>query len=158
MKRLTRAVMLGGLAVLAGCECPICKKSTDTQPAAPTQPATASVPETRADSPRRILGLDDGWELAPAATYTASQTPAEVIIKATGENPMAGYETKLVMSPLRIYPPQWMLARKPPDGPAAQVITPFEATATFKAAEPVKAVHVSDAAGKHEVVVDQARD
>ncbi len=109
--------------------------------------------------PPRIRGLGEGWELAPGgATYMASQTQGEVILKATGEHPTGGYETKLVMSPLRIYPPQWMLAVQKPDGPATQAMTPFEVTASFQAREPVKAVHVSDAEGKHEVAVDQARN
>jgi hypothetical protein len=134
-----------------------------TAPAAPAAPAqsrgsrAATQPQDRLAPPRRILGLEEGWELAPTATYTASQTPTEVIIKATGEHSTAGYQTKLVMSPLRIYPPQWMLAQKKPAGAVAQVITEFEVTASFKASEPIKAVHVTDAAGKHVVPVDQAR-
>jgi hypothetical protein len=142
------------LVALAGC-----RASKDESPAPEAPEASVSKPVS--DQPEtlpRVLGLEEGWELAPKATYTASQTPSEVIIKAAGEHPTAGYETKLVMSPLRIYPPQWMLAMKKPDGPAAQVVTPFEVTASFKANEPVKAVHVSDGAGKHEVPVDQARD
>jgi hypothetical protein len=51
-----------------------------------------------------------------------------------------------------------MLARNPPEGIVAQVITPFEVTASFNATERVKAVVVSDASGKHEVTVNQARD
>jgi hypothetical protein len=107
----------------------------------------------------QAFGLPVGWQLAPGgATYSASQTPGEVIVKATGENPSAGYETKLFPSPLRIYPPQFLLGRRPPGGPSAQVITPFEATTSFRAKDPVRAVTVSDVAGRHEVTVDQARD
>ena len=51
-----------------------------------------------------------------------------------------------------------MLAVKKPTGLVTQALTPFEVTASFKANEPVKTLHVSDAAGKHEVAVDQARD
>ena len=157
-------------AVLIGCAVWIlavtgCRSSDEhgasTPPPGPTSPASASskpADEPPPAPPKRILGLDEGWELAPKATYTASQTPSEVVIKATGEHPAAGYETKLVMSPLRIWPPQWMLAVKKPDGPAAQVITPFEVTASFKAGEPVRAVRVTDAAGRQDVPVDQARD
>jgi hypothetical protein len=154
------------VAILAAVGCQSKETKTDSTKAAEeprTQPPPARSPavtqgKDRAAPPRRILGLEEGWELAPAATYTASQTPSEVIIKATGEHPTAGYETRLVMSPLRIYPPQWMLAQKKPTGAAAQVVTPFEVTASFKAREPVEAVHVSDATGKHVVPVDQARD
>jgi hypothetical protein len=170
VNRLTASVVCGVLLTVAGC-CP--KKPAepaeskpapvapaDSKPAPPvvsSGDANASAPDPAAAPPRRILGLDEGWELAPAgATYMATQSKGEVTVKATGEHRTGGYETKLVMSPLRIYPPQWMLAVKKPDGPAAQVITPFEAAASFKAGEPVKAIHVSDAGGKHEVIVQQA--
>jgi hypothetical protein len=135
-------VLAGGV----GCAC--CKRSDAPRPAQAN---------TDAEKPRRILGLDEGWELAPGgSTYSASQTRGEVTIKAIGAHPTGGYETKLVMSPLRIYPPQWMLAVKKPSGPVTQVITPFEVAASFEAAEPIQSVHVSDAAGKHLVAVDQA--
>jgi hypothetical protein len=101
--------------------------------------------------------VPEGWELIPTAKYTATQTATEVTIKAKGENPTAGYETKLVQSMLRIWPPQYLLGRKKPDGPAPQVITPFEVTASFKANEPVKGVRVTDGAGRHEVKVEPAR-
>jgi hypothetical protein len=111
-----------------------------------------------ASRPQGILGVPDGWELVKKAEYAASQTPGDVTIVARGKHPTGGYETKLVESPLKIWPPQYLLVCKKPDGPATQVISPFEAKATFKAKEPVKKVVVSDAAGKHEVKVDQARD
>lgn len=111
-----------------------------------------------ADDAKQPIGVPEGWQLVPKATYTASQTPDEVIIKATGENNTGGYQTKLVMSPLRIFPPQWLLVRKPPEGPAIQVISPFEVTASFKAKDKIDRVVVTDGAGKHEVKVDQARD
>lgn len=107
---------------------------------------------------RPILGLQPGWELAPRATYSAAQTATQAIIKARGENPTAGYEVKLVQSPLRISPPQWMLARKPPDGAVAQMITPFEATGSFETNQRVKKVVVTDASGRHEVEVERARE
>lgn len=107
---------------------------------------------------KHVAGLDPGWELAPRASYTASQTPGEVIIKAIGQCPTAGYEVKLVESMLRIWPPQYMLAHKKPDGIVAQVLTPFEVTASFKATDPIGAVIVTDADGRNEVKVDQARD
>jgi hypothetical protein len=80
-----------------------------------------------------------------------------VTIKATGKHNTGGYETKLVQSPLRIYPPQWMLAHKPPppDAMVTQAITPFEVTTSFKADAPIAAIQVSDAAGKHSVKVEQ---
>jgi hypothetical protein len=108
-----------------------------------------------ADEPR-ILGLDPGWVLANGAEYTASQAPnEEVTIRATGNHPTAGYETKFVVSPLRIYPPQWLLAVKRPDGPVAQVVTPFDVSASFKASNQIATLRVTDALGQHDVHVEQ---
>jgi hypothetical protein len=101
---------------------------------------------------------DNGWELAPQASYAASQTPGEVIIRASGENPTAGFETKLVQSPARIWPPQFRLMRKRPDGMVAQVVTAFETSTSFKASEVLREVSVFDARGANRVPVDQARD
>ena len=158
----TRAAMtcavLAAATAAAGCGAqPTSSPSTShSEPA--TAPATVS---TRADdgpATRPILGLPAGWVLASKATYTASQTPGEVIIRATGENPTGGYKVKLYQSPLRIWPPQYMLAHKRPDGIVTQAFTPFDVTALFKSNEPIKQVVVSDASGKHTVTVDQARD
>jgi hypothetical protein len=106
----------------------------------------------------RAADMEKGWELVPTATLTASQTPGEVIVKANGEAPTAGYQVKLVQDPKEIFPPQFSLQWKKPDGPAAQVVTPFEVTASFKAGNVVKTVSVTDARGAHTVKVDQARD
>lgn len=100
-------------------------------------------------------GLPAGWEIAPTGTYTAKQERGEVTLTAKGENPTAGYETKLMQSMLRIWPPQYVLIRKKPGGMAGQVVTPFEVSASFKAGEPVKQVVVRDGMGRHEVAVGQ---
>lgn len=128
-----------------------CKHSREHQ----TELSMNASPDT---TPKHVVGLDPGWDLAPKASYVASQTLGEIILKAAGENPTAGYDMKLVQSPLRIWPPQWMLARKKPDGIVAQVVSPFEVTASFKAAEPISVVVVTDADGRQEVRVDQAKD
>ena len=140
-------VLLVPCAMAAGCS--NCIDTTKIEPASPT---TTTNPTTRP-----ILGLPPGWELTPTATYTARQAGGEVTIKATGKHNTGGFETKLFQSPLRIYPPQWMLAHKPPspDAMVTQAITPFEVTASFRADEPIAAVQVSDAAGKHNVKVEQ---
>src|SRR5688500_14384131 len=86
------------------------------------------------NQPRRVLGLEPGWELVPGgAMFHATQKGGEVSITARGESPTAGYEVRLIPSPLRIWPPQYLLAHKKPDGVVAQVITPFHVTAVFKA-------------------------
>ena len=134
---------------------PTASPSTSPPKAAESSPTT-----TKADAPatRQILGLPAGWEIAPRATYTARQSAGRVTITAKGENPTGGYEVKLFESPLRIWPPQWILAHKKPDGPATQAITPFEASASFRADEKVAAVVVSDASGKQTVKVEQTQN
>jgi hypothetical protein len=120
-----------------------------TRPAGQATAATTSRPTDRPAGP----GLPAGWEQVPTAAYTAVQQRGEVVIRAKGENPSAGYETKFMQSMLRIWPPQYVLIRKRPAGMAAQVVTPFEVTASFKAAEPVGQVVVRDGMGRHEVKV-----
>jgi hypothetical protein len=146
-------------ALLAGCCGGKSKATADgSNPSAlNAAPATAPADNTpEMAMPNQLKA--DGWELVPEATYTASQTPGDVIIRATGKAPTAGYEVKLVQSMLRIWPPQYMLYWKKPDGMAAQVITPFDVTATFKSSDVVMTVVVTDGQGRHEVKVDQARD
>ena len=112
------------------------------------------VARSASTQPGRVVGLEPGWELAARGEYSAQQVGRVVTITAKGENPTAGYEVKLVQSPLRIWPPQWMLARKRPEWMVAQVITPFEVTASFESDERVRAVKVADAAGRQEVPVE----
>ncbi len=137
--------------VLFGCHC---SKKTETA-MSPDKTPTSS-PSTTKPTGSMVFGLGPGFELAPRAVYSATQKGGEVIIIAKGENPTPGFEMKLVQSPLRIWPPQWMLARKRPDGIVAQVITPFEVTGSFKSDDPINAVRISDAAGRHEIPVEQA--
>jgi hypothetical protein len=125
------------------------------EPAEPGEPDTGAAPDPAA---ARMPGLEPGWEVAPRVKYTASQTPDEVIVKASGENPTGGYQNKLVQSPLRIYPPQLVLVQKKPEGLATQAFAPFEVTRGFKAKDPIREVTVRDASGATRVPVEQARD
>ena len=108
--------------------------------------------------PAEVLVDKAGWELVPQAVYAVSQTPGDVLVKAFGENPTAGYEVRLALSPEKIYPPQYLLYRKKPEGMAAEVITPFEICVSFKADRKIDFITITDAAGQHRVKVDQARD
>jgi len=125
-----------------------CKSAS--KPAAPPPPPAENAPASQ-----QVLGLPDGWELAPAATYSASQTADEVTLKARGEHPAANYEAKLFPSPLRIWPPQYLLGRHQTGEIGAQVITPFETSASFNSTDPVQQLRVSDAAGGHDIQVMQ---
>ena len=146
MRSARLTVLLIALAMAAGCS-----NCIDTTKIEPVSPATTN------PTSRPILGLPPGWELVPRAAYTARQSAGTVTITAKGQHNTGGYETKLFQSPLRIYPPQWMLAHKPPppDSMVTQAITPFEVTGSFKADAPIASVRVSDAAGQHEVKVEQ---
>jgi hypothetical protein len=126
----------------------------------PPNAAKASPTTTKSDRPgtQPVLGLPAGWEVAPRADYTARQAAGQVTITAKGENPTGGYEVKLVQSPLRIWPPQWILAHRKPAGPVTQAITPFETSASFKSDKKVATVVVNDASGRRIANVAQAQN
>jgi len=89
-------------------------------------------------------------------TYQAVQKADEVIVRAEGETPSAGYQVSLERSMLDVYPPEFVLYWTPPGGFAADVLTPFQVTASFSAEEPVRHLTVRDADGAHEVAVRSA--
>ena len=91
------------------------------------------------------------------ASYRAEQVPDAVIIYAMGWHPTAGYVDFFEQSPLRIYPPQFILRTIPP-GIAPQVLTPFAIWVMFGASEPIESVTVHDADGAHEIKVEQVQD
>jgi len=140
------AIVAAALALLVGCQ----ENGSDSKQENPLKPMQAD--------PTSLPSLGAGWELVPHATYTASQTTTQVFIKAIGENPTGGYETKLVQSPVRIWPPQFRLARKKPEGMVIQMILPFEVSTSFNAKDAILSVTVMDGEGLHRVPVDQARD
>ena len=122
-----------------------------TTRSAAVAPATSTT--TRPTDAAVGPGLPAGWEMVPTATYTAQQGTGDVVIRARGENPTAGCETKFMQSVLRIWPPQFVLIRKRPEIGAA-VVTPFDVKTSFRAQEPVPGVVVRDGMGRHEVKVE----
>lgn len=162
--RVWHFVLLTLTIALAGCgsDSGATRRPVESPDSTPrTSPRdTISTPTTKPSmpTPRPILGIPEGWTLVPSATYSAIQRNGEVTVTATGENPTGGYQTKLYTSPLRIYPPQFILAHKKPDDPATQAFTPFATAATFKAGDPVATVIVSDGSGQHEVKVTPAAE
>jgi hypothetical protein len=119
-------------------------------------PMTTIGQSTNACPALATLSNKAGWE-AGAATYTARQEGDDVFVSATGANPTAAFKTQLAREPEKIFPPRLALYRKPPDGIAAQVITPFTVCATFKASRRVSAVTVRDSKGEHRVPVESPR-
>lgn len=94
-------------------------------------------------------------ELCKNAKYRAEQADGKVTLFARGENSSSGWKVSFEQLPIEIFPPQFRLVCVRPTGPAAQVITPFEATTSFSAKQTVQHVSVHDARGRHKVPVQQ---
>ena len=92
---------------------------------------------------------------APTATLAPVEETNTFSLCSVAPPPVEWNTVLAKASPLRIWPPQWMLARKRPEGMVAQVITPFEVTASFKSDARVQAVRVSDSAGQMDVPVER---
>lgn len=86
-------------------------------------------------------------------TYRAEHVSGAVIIHAEGETPTPGYKVWLQEAIIDVYPPEFTLYWEPPDGLAADVLTPFHVQAEFPADEAVKQITVRDADGAHAVPV-----
>src|SRR3712207_3506238 len=89
-----------------------------------------------------------------AGTYRAEQVPGAVIIYAHGLHRTTGYQVFFEQSPIRIFPPQFVLWHVEPTTITAESITPFEAQVSFRASDTVERVTVHDADGAHEVAVE----
>lgn len=101
-------------------------------------------------------GADTDRKLARADKYTAVQKDGVVTLTATGQKPSPNYKVYFEKGAIEIFPPVFTLWWEAPKNPDAQVITPFSATTTFKAAEPVTSkITVTDGSGKREVSVTQ---
>ena len=94
-------------------------------------------------------------ELCNKAKYRAEQADGKVVIFAEGEHPTGGWKVAFEQLPIRIYPPEFRLVCSRPEGPAIQVMTPFETQTSFRADRPVPHVVVHDGAGRHKLPVDQ---
>jgi hypothetical protein len=58
---------------------------------------------------------------------------------------------------IAIWPPQYRLMCKKPQGMVAQVLTPFTAYTSFEAKDPIKAVTITDRDGKKTISVIQLK-
>lgn len=88
--------------------------------------------------------------------FQAKQAHGRVTVHAEGETPSNEYDLWLEKLPLEVFPPIFALrfCRRP--GPSNPVLTPFAVHSSFVAHEVVESVRVIDAAGEHEVRVEQA--
>ena len=87
------------------------------------------------------------------ANYHAVQNGKKVTIFAEGTNNSGGWKNALVQLPQEIFPPEFKFTQTRPNGPAIQVISKFSVQASFDAGAPVEHVFVTDAGGRHKVVV-----
>ena len=115
------------------------------------------MPEQNSTSTINVSETGPGGSELGRASYRAEQVPDAVIIFAMGWHPTAGYVDFFEQSPLRIFPPQFILRTIPP-GMAPQVLTPFAIWVMFGASEPIETVTVHDADGAHEIKVEQVPD
>ena len=92
--------------------------------------------------------------LCKHATYKAERKGSRIVITAAGEHPSLGYKTHFEKLPLRIFPPQFRLVCKPPEGMAATMMSPFSVETSFDAGgTTVREVVVHDTRGRHKVAV-----
>ena len=61
-------------------------------------------------------GTTTAWELAQRTRIRAFRAGRYVLIVANGDLPSPGYEVDIQQSPLRIYPQQYNLVRRPLPG------------------------------------------
>lgn len=115
------------------------------------------MPENKSTSTVNVADTGPGGSELGRASYRAEQVPDAVIIFAMGWHPTAGYVDFFEQSPIRIFPPQFILRTIPP-GMAPQVLTPFAIWVMFGASEPIDTVTVHDADGAHEIKVEQVPD
>jgi len=113
------------------------------------------------DDGRRVITLEPRIREAvaapapvPRAKYRAERSSGVVTLHAEGRMPDMGYRVWLEIAPTTAFPPEYRLMCHRSAEAAAQVITPFHATATFTAGEDVRSVVVHDGAGRHEVPIE----
>lgn len=76
-----------------------------------------------------------------------------ITLIASGSTPRAGYTVFFEKAPLLIFPPQYILYQTPPEGPSAEVITPFIVTTSAGSSPLIKSLTVTDRNGSHRVTV-----
>lgn len=89
------------------------------------------------------------------ATYRAAQRGNTVTIHAQDKHGTPGYDVFFEQSPLRIFPPQFVLRHVEPTGIITKIATPFAVKISFAASDPLAQVIVHDDQGQHEVPVEQ---
>jgi hypothetical protein len=91
------------------------------------------------------------------AQYAAIRMRTGVKLYAVGFNPTGGWENFFERLPMDVWPPEFAFYSVPPDGPAIDMLTPFEVSTSFMAFDDIDEVIVHDAAGRHVVPVFSAK-
>jgi hypothetical protein len=97
-------------------------------------------------------------KLATAKVFRAVQVPGQITLYISGNKPTPRSRVWLEPSLLSVFPPEYILVLEPPEGPDIDVIVPFLAQVSFRAANPEKTVTVHDSKGAHKVKIEQALD
>ena len=105
------------------------------------------------DDPDSDGRIDELCDEEGNVQYEAVRRQGEVLITARGEHRTGGYEVRFQDTPIAVFPPEFELRHRRPTGIVPQVITPFEVSTRFPAADTVQRVVVHDAQGKQEVPV-----
>jgi|SRR5690349_16990835 len=95
------------------------------------------------------------WELADRKEIRAFRLLTnQLLVIARGEIPTPGFEVDLQPSLLRIFPPQFVLVRRPLPGIFPQVVTPYEHTeiVPYPANQPTVKIHHAE--GTDDVVIE----
>lgn len=122
---------------------------------------TKGIEVAGASSSEKIDIVDDRVELCNErgdVAYRANQVPGGVIIIAEGTHGTPGYDVFFEQSPIDIFPPEFILKHRKPDGIVIQLETPFTAVTSFETTEKIEEIAVHDAQGRHRIKVDQTPD
>jgi len=85
----------------------------------------------------------------------AFQHDGYLLIVAKGTTPTPGYRVHIVQSPIRIFPPQYIVEQCELAGVSAQVISPYHVSDVFRLETPVDSVVVHHAGGRTTVAVER---
>jgi hypothetical protein len=91
-----------------------------------------------------------GW-VPGRATYGARRVQGSVVVTARGEHPTGGFGQRLHFVRRADGALEVAFLVRPPDGPATQVLTPFELETHFEADSQIRRVSVVDREGRHDL-------
>ena len=94
-------------------------------------------------------------ELARRTSIRAVRLGEHILIAARGETPTPGYQVDIEQSPLRIFPPRFLLVWSQKPGIWPDVVTPYLVYEVFRFPQEVAEVTVQHADGQDDVPIEQ---